>query len=152
MRNLVLGIVFVFLAFLGYFIASEWRASSSEGMEIATAGDCDLSAQPCHAVLPDGGRLTLSIAPRPIPLMQPLAVEIRVENSQLQPTSLDITGLNMEMGLNRTELSGSGDGRWSGETLLPICSQRQMHWQASLSLRDASQQYRLVYAFFTLRP
>jgi hypothetical protein len=96
--------------------------------------------------------LLLEITPHPIPLMQPLKVVARVSDSELQPSRLDITGLNMEMGLNRTSLAAQAPGHWQGETILPICSQRRMHWQAALLLDDGDKQYWLHYRFYTLRP
>ena len=152
MQTFRLLLIFVFLAALGYFAAREWVAPAVEVVTIEQANECDLAAGTCTADLPGGGQLSLEISPRPIPLMQPLRVVARVNGSPLQPSRLDITGLNMEMGLNRTVLAPQGSGRWEGETILPICSQRRMHWQAALALAEGDRQYRLVFRFYTLRP
>ena len=37
---------------------------------------CDLQQRACAATLPGGGRIELSIAPRPIPILTPLRVEV----------------------------------------------------------------------------
>lgn len=151
MRTLIWAIVFALLAAAGYFSARQYAAGEPVAVEIPV-DRCDPGQQACDVDLPDGGRVSLSITPRPIPLMQPLQVNVRVEGSKLLPMRLDITGLNMEMGLNRTVLVGPSDGSWQGETILPICSQRRMHWQAALLLGEGGQRVRLLLRFHTLRP
>ena len=152
MQTMRLLIVFALLAGLGYFGARQWMAPAADVRDLDLSGGCDIASAACTAQLPDGGTLEVSISPRPIPLMQTLQVAVTVRDSDLQPQQLDITGLNMEMGLNRTALQAAGPGRWQGETILPICSQRRMHWQAALMLVGEAGRYRLGYRFHTLRP
>ena len=152
MQTVRLLVVFVLLAAVGYFSAREWQAAPRDAVTVDAGEQCDIAADSCVTQLPDGGELLLEITPRPIPLMQPLEVVVRVNGSELQPARLDVTGLNMEMGLNRTALTAQQAGVWQGETILPICSQRRMHWQAALLLGDGDKQYRLLYQFHTLRP
>ena len=64
---------------------------------------------------------------------------------------VEIRGLNMEMGLNRTQLTPIGEGSWAGETILPVCSQRRMEWEAAVQL-DLEQRYELPFLFHTTRP
>jgi len=152
MRSHWWGIIFLFLALVSFFVARQWSSLFPDAVTLQSEANCDIAAGPCRSSLPDGGSLQLSITPVPIPLMQPLQVEVKVQNSQLTPLQLDITGLNMEMGLNRTRLEPGAPGHWSGETILPICSQRRMHWQAALLLGDGTRQFRMAYPFYTLRP
>ena len=152
MQTVRLLVIFVLLAAVGYFAAREWRGAPADVVIIDVAERCDIAVGSCVTELPDGGELLFEITPRPIPLMQPLSVVARVSDSRLQPSRLDITGLNMEMGLNRTMLASQQTGHGQGETILPICSQRRMHWQAALLLNDGGKQYRLSYRFYTLRP
>jgi len=152
MQTVRLLVIFALLAAVGYFAAREWRGTPAEAVIIDAAEGCDIAVGSCVTELPDGGELLFEITPRPIPLMQPLSVVARVSDSRLQPSRLDITGLNMEMGLNRTKLVLQQAGQWQGETILPICSQRRMHWQAALLLNGADRQFRLIYRFHTLRP
>lgn len=151
MQSIRLGILFLILALIGFFLAREWHNLFPEGIELQARSDCDLAVEACTVQTPDGGHITLAISPNPIPLMQPLTVHVNGEGG-LRPLHLDITGLNMEMGLNRTELSEVSAGIWQGETILPVCSQRRMHWEAALLLTDGVEQYRLAYSFHTLRP
>lgn len=100
-------------------------------------------------MLPDAGQVRLRIQPKPIALMQPLSIEIAVHNTTLQPAYLDITGVNMPMGLNRVPLVELHTQTWQGQAILPVCSQREMVWQIQLVLVGADTSYQLRYQFTT---
>jgi len=42
-------------------------------------------------------------------------------------------------------------GVWTGETILPICSQREMKWEAAVRL-DADSRSEIPFLFRTSRP
>jgi hypothetical protein len=46
--------------------------------------------------------------------------------------SLDFAGVAMDMGLNRVTLVPSADGRFVGETTIPVCVTGRMLWRATL--------------------
>ncbi|WP_184415102.1 SCO family protein [Rhodocyclus tenuis] len=100
---------------------------------------CDINAASCRVALPDGGSVELSITPRPIPTLTPLAVTADVSGSSMRALALDLAGVDMDMGPNRAALVPLPDQpeRFSGSTQLPICSTGQMLWQATLQLADA---------------
>lgn len=100
---------------------------------------CDINAAACRVVLPDGGSVELSIRPRPIPTLTPLAVTADVSGSRMRALALDLAGVDMDMGPNRAALVPLPDQpeRFSGSTQLPVCSTGQMLWQATLQLEDA---------------
>ena len=84
--------------------------------------------------------------------MQTVTVTVTVPHSGLRPRYLEITGLNMEMGINRVQLKEVGGGQqWRGETIIPVCSQREMHWRASLVLQRGDERFRLDDEFRTRR-
>jgi len=151
MKKILPGILFLTLAAMGYFLARHLAGGDASIVQLAPEG-CDLAAQPCDRTLGDGTVVRLSIEPRPIELMKALKVEAKIEGNGWTPLRLDITGLNMEMGLNRTSLNPDGRERWQGETILPICSQRRMHWQAALLLQGPEGRAQLLYEFYTHRP
>ena len=98
-----------------------------------------------------GTPVRLAISPDSIPLMQTLSLEF--DAGALAPTmvAVDIRGLNMDMGLNRTVLARSDDGRWLGETILPVCSQRRMEWEAAVQI-ETDRRLEVPFLFSTLRP
>lgn len=151
MRSILFALLFVGMAAGGYFAATYWQS----GQELAVLNEgeaCDLSEGPCEHLLPEGGSLSLQISPRPIPLMQTVMVHVKVSGADVLPLQLDITGLNMEMGVNRVVLKPGAGGTWAGETIIPICSQRRMHWRAALKLDIDGRHYQLADEFYTVRP
>lgn len=143
---LVLG-----MALLAGVLAYLWSAARSpddlEQHRLAFDPACDLRQAPCRLALGDGRRLRFAIEPRPIPLLQTLRLEAEVEGPQPGSITVDIVGLNMNMGLNRTVLSASRAGVWTGETVLPVCSRSRMQWEARLRIRDPGARSELIAPF-----
>ncbi len=109
---------------------------------------CNLHRGPCEAVW-GGGRVTLSITPRPIPLISPIL--IAVETSGLAPLTVhaDIVGIGMDMGPNRSALAPTGGGRFVGETTLPVCITNMMAWELALLIDTATGRLRIPFRFST---
>lgn len=101
-------------------------------VSLPIAGACDLQAGPCSSEVPGGGRVELAIAPHPIPLLQKLQVSVRVDGLEAKAVEVDFAGVDMNMGINRHALALQGEGRYSGEAVLPICVTGRMAWQASV--------------------
>lgn len=106
---------------------------------------CSLSGGVCTVSLPGGGRLEFTLAPRPVPLLKPLNLELRVEGSRARAVEVDFTGVNVPMAFNRAHLSAADAGRYDGQTTLPLCSSGRMVWQAMVRLEDGE---RTIYAPF----
>jgi len=151
MRSFVFALVAVLSAVSAYFAASYWQ--SQRQVAVLNAGvPCDLGEGPCKHALPGGGQLTVELTPRPVPLMETVRVSVEVAGTAMLPSHIEITGLNMEMGVNRVALEPTSETRWEGETIIPICSQRQMHWRSALLLQSGSELRRIDDEFYTLRP
>lgn len=108
---------------------------------------CDLQRQACPATLPDGGRLKLSITPRPIAFLQPLRVEVTVSGVKPGKVEVDFAGASMNMGYNRSELTATGPGRHAGETSLPVCVSGDMAWVATVIIETDRQRIAVPYRF-----
>jgi hypothetical protein len=89
---------------------------------------CDLQRQACAAILPEGGRIVLSIAPRPIPILTPLQVEVAHSGLKANRIELDFVGETMNMGYNRVELTAVDTDRHAGGASLPVCVSGGMNW------------------------
>ena len=147
----VAGVLFIgVVALTAYFAARHWQDTQSAYPRAEAASDCDLRLGPCSLPL-NGGVVEFAIEPATIPLMQTLQLVVRTENINVEAVRVEIRGLNMEMGLNRTQLKQVSAGHWQGETILPICSQRRMLWEAAVQL-DGVQRAELPFAFETVRP
>ncbi|MDP2197910.1 MAG: hypothetical protein Q8K01_04935, partial [Sulfurimicrobium sp.] len=93
---------------------------------------CDLHAGPCSSDIPGGGRIELSIEPRPIPLLRPLRLVVKTQGLDTRQVEVDFTGTDMNMGYNRPQLKQEGEHRFTGETVLPVCITGHMTWQAAV--------------------
>lgn len=141
----------VLLAVAAYFVARHWQTGQAAYARVEPLDPCDLRTGPCRQRV-DGGSVTLGIQPVDIPLMQPLRLTVVAEGVAERAVQVEMRGLNMDMGLNRTSLTRMPEGGWEGETILPICSQRRMSWEAAVRLDTAGQGLEVPFAFQTFRP
>ncbi len=114
-----------------------------------TPEPCDLHKTPCRATLPSGGRLTLSLTPRPIPLAQPIEMVVSVEGMSPDNVQIDFAGVDMAMGFNRPTLMKAGSGEFIGPTTLPVCVTGHMTWQATVLLQTGSQRMAVPFRFIS---
>lgn len=149
-RGLFVLFGFLLLAVVAFVAARHWQASQAHYMRVDQPSGCDLHATACRQTVA-GGQLTFAIEPREIPLMQPLKLTVQIDGLAVRDVVVEIRGRNMEMGLNRTRLSETAVGRWEGETILPVCSQRRMEWEAAVRI-DADGRYEVPFPFRTMRP
>jgi hypothetical protein len=112
---------------------------------------CDLRAAPCSSRLPTGGTVTLSVEPRSIPVMEPVWLEVRVEGARASGVEVDIAGVDMNMGYNRPTLQPQADGRFLGQTTIPVCVRSRMDWEAKVLIRTPDGIIAAPYRFSTYR-
>jgi hypothetical protein len=108
---------------------------------------CDLHKRACTATLPDGGRIELSIAPRPIPMVTPLQLEVKLAGIEAAKVEVDFAGVDMNMGYNRPELAATGPGRFASEAMLPVCVTGKMAWQATVIVEAGRQRIAAPFRF-----
>ena len=145
-RQTILIVIVLALACVitaGYKFAAKWHAS--EGTTLPPSS-CDPSVQECWISLPQGGRLRLSIEPRPIRPLQKLSLGVSMEGQSASTVAIDFDGVDMSMGYNRPVLSGS-DGHFSGETILPVCITGKMKWKATVLISTEREQIAAPFHF-----
>jgi hypothetical protein len=143
------GIIVLGLA--AFFGARHWQERNQEYLKPEMAVGCELQYGSCRQAL-DAGAVTFAIDPPEVPLMKTLSLTVATERiPAVEGVVVEIRGLNMEMGLNRTVMQRDAEGRWRGETILPICSQRRMEWEA-VALIDATVGIAVPFLFYTERP
>jgi len=140
----------VVLAVAAFLAARYWSGGSAAYDRIALATPCDLRSGACEQSAV-GGSVRLSIAPADLPLMKPLQMSVQLRDLDAESVQVAMRGLNMDMGLNITRLRRIGDGSWQGETILPICSQRRMEWEAAVMV-DGIRRFEVAFPFHTERP
>lgn len=143
----------------GLIAAAVWLLPRLKSDEPAPANDgarpiCDLNRGPCTVVLDEGRSIDFSIAPRPIPVMTPLTLQLRTAGFAAAAAEVDFTGVGMDMGYNRVALVGQADGHLTGAASLPVCSSGSMDWQAELRLTPvgSDRPLRLVFGISAPSP
>lgn len=119
-------------------------------IEIPLNEACDLHQGGCSTVLPDGGRVSLSITPRPIPVIKPLAIEVTLQGLTAEAVAVDFSGVSMNMGLNRFSLQEQQKGIYRGKGLLPICIRNRMDWEAKVLIETERGLLSVPYRFATV--
>jgi hypothetical protein len=127
------------------------RSEPSVAITLPLDKTCDLQKSACSVKLPDGGSVTLSIAPRPIPVLQPLQLEVTVGGAHADKVEVDFSGVDMKMGFNRPQLQAQSNGRFSGQATLPICSVSSMAWRATVLLETGDKLVAAPFEFVTTR-
>ena len=110
---------------------------------------CDLQRRACAATLADEGRLEFSITPRPIPLLQPLRVEVTFSGIKPRKVEVDFAGESMSMGYNRPVLQATVPGRYAAVISLPICTSGGMAWVATVMIETDRQHFSVPFRFDT---
>lgn len=149
-RSLLMMMVFGGMALLAYLGAQHWQQARQVYQRDPGIAGCELAQGVCSQPVA-ATAVTLRITPAEIPLMQTLRLIVDTGTLDAARVAVDIRGLNMEMGQNRTVLNRREDGLWIGETILPICSQRRMEWEAAVQL-DGDVSIELPFLFATTRP
>jgi len=110
---------------------------------------CNLQREACSVALPSGGKVTLAMGTRPVPLVKPF--ELQVTTSGFSPTrvEVDFAGIDMNMGLNRPQLVARGEGSYAAEATLPVCITGHMDWQATVLVEAGSERIAIPYRFST---
>lgn len=141
--------IIVALAAAAYWLVKGWQTAQPSYTRVSDAVTCDFAAGPCLQRW-RGRSVALRVEPPQVPLMQPLRLIVDLEDNEASAVHVAVRGLNMDMGLNRTSLHRAGPGRWVGETILPICSQRRMEWEAAVEV-DSLDRVEIPFAFSTRR-
>ncbi len=108
---------------------------------------CDLNRESCHADVPGGGRIELTLAPNPIPVVRPLQVTATFSALTPSKVELDFQGVVMEMGYNRVTLVAEGNGTYKGEATIPVCVTGRMLWRATLAVESDNKRIYVPFLF-----
>ncbi len=111
---------------------------------------CDLNRSACRVALPDGGQLEVEMNPRPIPMVRPFQIEVKLGGLDATRVAVDFAGVDMNMGFNRPELTARGGGRHAGEVTLPVCITGQMDWQATVLIDSGSRRIAVPFRLAAL--
>jgi hypothetical protein len=111
-----------------------WRhVTAAETVFGAIETGCDLQRGPCYAHFPGGGKIEVVVTPRPIPLLRPVTVTVELRGIPAKTVEVDFSSPDMYMGYNRRALEADGVGRFSGQSVLPVCILDRMRWTLTVT-------------------
>ena len=87
--NIILILLAAILGVVGYKLSPLLRATGDTTLPVST---CNPSAQPCQVSLPNGGKVELSFAPRPIRPLQAFKAEMSVHDVKVSKAEIDFEG------------------------------------------------------------
>jgi len=130
----VSGILIVLLSAAAYY---KTQLARQENILVRAEPErqCDLQKGACKIDLPDGGSVSLEIAPRPIPLVTKFDIQVAVEALDAKSVLVDFKGTSMNMGPNTVKLKKLTAGQYSGNGMLPVCVRNSMEWQAEVLVK-----------------
>ncbi|HTY98610.1 MAG TPA: hypothetical protein VMB75_02160 [Rhodocyclaceae bacterium] len=140
-----IALAMVLVALVGYKLSPLFLPQADTVASPVTG--CDLQRGPCTASLPDGRRLELSVTPRPIPMVRPLNLEVKLEGIAADKVEVDFAGATMNMGYNRRTLTAAGAGRYVGTATLPVCITGAMTWRATVLAQAGRERVAAAFDF-----
>jgi hypothetical protein len=124
----------------GYFLNDELiDIHQDPDLSLYVDPECALNDVACETNLANSGTINFSIGPKPILGASPLSFNLSVENIEVQAATLNLKGVNMNMGSYRFEFEPDGNGAYVAEGNIPVCVRNQMQWQADVWLKTAEQ-------------
>ena len=120
-----LAFLFVALVLIAGGLTRWWLAPEEV---MSTEVRCELSKGRCRIDTAEGD-ISVSVTPSPIGVMSEHQIQVSSESGFFAPEALEVTGLEMEMGLTRVEFRSVSVQASSATLILPICIQNEMHWQ-----------------------
>jgi len=147
-----LWVVVAILA-LALIVATGYRQwSGKQGLPVVYAevtNNCDLNLTACTATAENRGDVTLTITPRPIPLVKPIKIVVATTVADVKGVDVDFSGVDMDMGFNRFHLVANGNGEFVGDAMLPVCIRSRMTWEAKVTLQRGGETVVSSYQFDT---
>jgi hypothetical protein len=140
-----IALAMLLVALVGYKLSPLFLPKAD--LTATVAPGCDLHRQACTAALPDGRRIALAITPRPIPLVRPFNLEVRLDGISASKVEVDFAGISMKMGYNRPALRPMGDGRYVGTATLPVCVTGRMAWRATVLVESGREHIAAPFEF-----
>ena len=106
---------------------------------------CRLDRQVCSAALPGGGRVEVAL--ESMAAAGPMRVTVSVTGVQADRVKVGFQGVEMNMGLHVLPLAAVDEGRFAGETTLPVCATGRMIWQATVLLEIGRKDISVPFRF-----
>lgn len=141
--NLLILVMLIGILFAVWYVTNDLNEKQDSQVTWYAATNCQLPQDVCSAQLAGQQQLTFTLhnqQPKPLEHL-PLSVALtgyspaELENLQLE---IDLQGRDMYMGYNRTLMTYQGDGVFTANPILSICTEDIMVWRASVLINNAA--------------
>ena len=145
------GLVGVVLACLLGTLAYLLAAVSAQLFPVrvfeAAAPRCEPSVGPCTAAFDATRFIRLRTGPRMPLASEPLRILIDTAGFRAERAMLELSSIDMSMGLVREDLLDTGRGSFAADVTLPVCVRRQMVWRATVTAGGVDGVHRATFDF-----
>lgn len=111
--------------------------------------NCNLHTEECKIILKDGSLMSLSIAPRSIPLLKPIRFQVKTKGINTNVLQLKVFATNMNMGFHESLLKKVKYGLYEGNITLPTCIVGNMIWNANIIANKTNRSVGAIFEFQT---
>ncbi len=119
--------------------------------QLEPSNQCSLHKGACDVSTPAGGKITLSITPRPIPLVKEIQINVTTQSIDTQSVKVDFKGTTIKMTPNLVTLVQQSKSTYTGQGLLPICIRNSMEWQATVIIQTDEGIIKAPFLFTTFK-
>ncbi|MCK5919209.1 MAG: hypothetical protein KAG34_12340 [Cocleimonas sp.] len=140
---------FALLLVIGYKLKASMTPSITATATLDKS--CDLRKDKCTTLLPSGGKVSLSITPKTIPILRPLVLNVIVDGIAVSKVEVDFIGIDMDMGYNRSTLEKIETEHFKGKAVIPVCVRSKMEWEARVLLHTNNGLIMAPFRFYTIK-
>ena len=83
---------------------------------------------------------------------RPLQIQVDTSGFRVDQVAIEFSGVDMNMGLIRNDLSYSSEGSFRGSAILPVCIRKRMSWRAIVNAEGDDGVHRASFDFEVYRP
>lgn len=106
---------------------------------LADNRDCDLSKSVCEITINNQDTFTLKLNPQPLKTESAVNVELLANSLNYEPQSIDISGVELNMGYIRPEFDKTGPSIFKTSFFLPVCELKEMSWEVTVRFKSKDQ-------------
>ncbi len=140
-------------ALLGVLLARWFQPPGKiEVIHLQPDMDCDLRAGPCTLSMDGGRKIRFGIKPRDIPVGKVLQLSVDLDGLDADTVSVDMNGVDMDMGLSPYPLKKKTARHFEGPGGLNFCSRGIMEWEARVRVSNGNREIIAPFRFITTAP
>ncbi len=140
--QIVLCLLLFILGGLGlqYWIRSQFHLETLPRIYFP-ASECLQPKESCATRLPTGEALALKILPTPLPVLSPVAIELRLQALNASNVEIQFSNADKTLEAHHLNLALHGPGYYTGQTILPTYNQEYTLWKVMVKVSCVDSEY-----------